>query len=67
MLLCRWKKKKKLQQRVGGKKKIQEKGIFFFFQILKNRVGGSVNQVIKKKRPYLLTKLVGHVEMEIVC
>ena len=23
--------------------------IFFLFQILKNRVGGSVNQVIKKK------------------
>ena len=28
-----------------------KKDCFYFFQILKNRVGGSVNQVIKKKGP----------------
>ena len=32
-------------------KKKKKNIIFIFFQILKIRVGGSVNQVIKKRRP----------------
>ena len=47
LLLNICKKKKKL------KKTLKKKVIFFFFKILKNRVGGSVNQVIQKKRPYV--------------
>ena len=44
--------------------KKNSKNYNFFLQILKNRVGGSVNQVIKKRRPkgvcvFVLVSLLG--------